>query len=72
MVRDSESAAELSLEQSELGYITDSQIADCSTLIAAGGGIRIEGVEVKGNILPEGKAYIAALFARGVHLDILT
>ena len=71
MVRDADSAAELALEQSELGYITDSQVADCSTIVATGGGIRIEGVEVKGNLLPEGKAYIAALFARGVHLDLI-
>ena len=71
MVRDADSAAELALEQSELGYITDSQIADCSTVVATGGGLRIEGVEVKGNISPEGKAYIAALFARGVHLDLI-
>ena len=71
MVRDSDSAAELALEQSELGYITDSEVADCSITIATGGGLRIEGLEVKGNIPPEGRAYIAALFARGVHLDLI-
>jgi len=72
LTRDTESAAELSAEQSELGYVTDSYKVDCSTVVATGGGLRIEGLEVKGNIPPEGKAYIAALFARGVHLDILT
>lgn len=72
LTRDAESAAELSTEQSELGYVTDSYKADCSTVVATGGGLRIEGLEVKGNIPPEGRAYIAALFARGVHIDILT
>lgn len=71
VVRDTESAAELSDEQSELGYVTDSYKADCSTIIATGGGLRIEGLEVKGDIPPEGRAYIAALFARGVHLDLI-
>ena len=72
MVRDSESAGELALEQSELGYVTDSQIADCSAIVSTGGGLRIEGLEVKGDIPPEGRAYIAALFARGVHLDLIS
>lgn len=72
LVRDAESAAELTAEQSELGYITDTYAADCSTIVATGGGLRIEGLEVKGGISREGREYIAALFARGVHLDILT
>ena len=72
LARDTESLAELSAEQTELGYVTDSYATDCSTIIATGGGLRIEGLEVKGNIPPEGKAYIAALFDRGVHIDILT
>ena len=71
MTRDAESAAELALEQSELGYVTDSYSDDCSTVVATGGGLRIEGLEVKGDIPPEGRAYIAALFARGVHLDLI-
>ena len=71
VVRDAESAAELSDEQSELGYVTDSYKADCTTILRTGGGLRIEGLEVKGDIPPEGRAYIAALFARGVHLDLI-
>ena len=71
LTRDAESAAELSAEQSELGYVTDSYKTDCSTAVATGGGLRIEGLEVKGNIPPEGRVYIAALFARGVHLDLI-
>lgn len=70
--RDAVSAAELTAEQSELGYITDLYAADCSTIISTGGGLRIEGLEVKGGISREGREYIAALFARGVHIDILT
>ena len=72
LVRDAESAAELTAEQSELGYITDTFAADCSTIVSTGGGLRIEGLEVKGAISREGREYIAALFARGVHIDILT
>ena len=71
LVRDAESAAELTAEQSELGYITDTYAADCSTIISQGGGLRIEGLEVKGDVPKEGRAYISALFARGVHLDII-
>ena len=72
LTRDPVSAAELTAEQSELGYITDTYAADCSTIVATGGGLRIEGLEVKGAISREGREYIAALFARGVHIDILT
>lgn len=72
LIRDAVSAAELTAEQSELGYITDTYAADCSTIISQGGGLRIEGLEVRGAISREGREYIAALFARGVHIDILT
>lgn len=72
LVRDSESAAELSAEQSELGYVTDSYTTDCASVVATGGGLRIEGLEVRGGLPPEGRAYIAALFARGVHLDLIS
>ena len=72
LIRDAVSAAELTAEQSELGYITDTYAADCSAIAALGGGMRIEGLEVRGDIPKEGRTYIAALFARGVHLDILT
>ena len=70
--RDAVSAAELTAEQDELGYVTDTYAADCSAIVALGGGIRIDGLEVKGGISREGRNYISALFARGVHLDILT
>ena len=71
MERDAVSAAELTAEQSELGFVTDTYAADCSAIVALGGGVRIEGLEVRGDIPKEGRAYIAALFARGVHLDII-
>ena len=58
-------------EQSELGYVTDSYKTDCSPIIAAGGGLRIEGLEIKGDIPREGKNYISSLFARGVHIDLI-
>ena len=69
--RDPESLEELETEQSELGYLTDSYKTDCSSIIAAGGGLRIEGLEIKGDIPREGKNYIASLFARGVHIDLI-
>ena len=71
MEADSESSAELTAEQTELGYITDAYASDCSTLISAGGGLRIEGLEVKGDINARGRREISALFARGVHLDLI-
>ena len=69
--RDTQSATELSTEHTELGYVTDSYTDDCTTVISGGGGLRIEGLEVKGDIPAEGRAYIAALFARGVHIDLI-
>ena len=71
LVRDSESAAALSAEQAEMGYITDMFVSDCTSLISGGGGLRIEGLEITGDMNREGKAYIQALFARGVHLDLI-
>lgn len=71
MERDAVSSAELTAEQSELGYITDTYAADCSTIISEGGGLRIEGLEIKGDVPREGREYISALFARGVHLDLI-
>ena len=71
MQADATSATEIIAEQTELGYVTDSYAVDCSQIVSAGGGLRIEGLEVKGDIPPEGRAYIAALFARGVHLDLI-
>ena len=71
MVRDGESAAELADEQSELGYVTDAFTTDAASLINAGGPLRIEGLQVDGDITPAGRANIQALFARGVHLDLI-
>ena len=71
MVRDPVSLAEIEAEQEELGYDTDTYVADCTNLISGGGPLRIEGLRVKGDIPKEGKEYIAALFARGVHIDLI-
>ena len=71
MQADPLSTADIYVDQSELGYVTDAYRTDCATVVAMGGGLRIEGLEVKGDIPPEGRAYIAALFARGVHLDLI-
>lgn len=71
LTRDAVSAAELTAEQSELGYITDTYAADCSTIISQGGGLRIEGLEMHGNYLPQLKAKISEMFAHGVHLDLI-
>ena len=72
MQRDATSKSEIEDEQDALGYVVDAYLDDCTTVITTGGGIRIEGLEVLGDLPKEGKAYISALFARGVHIDILT
>lgn len=72
MVRDPVSLAEIEVEQEELGYDTDTYVKDCSNLISGGGPLRIEGLRVKGDIPKEGKEYIASLFARGVHIDLIS
>lgn len=72
MVRDPVSLAEIEGEQAELGYDTDTYVADCTNLISGGGPLRIEGLRVKGDIPKEGKEYIAAMFARGVHIDLIS
>ena len=71
MVRDPVSLAEIEVEQEELGYDTDTYVVDCTSLISAGGPLRIEGLRVKGDIPKEGKEYIAGLFSRGVHIDLI-
>lgn len=71
MVRDPASLAEIEVEQEELGYDTDTYVVDCTNLISAGGPLRIEGLRVKGDIPKEGKEYIAGLFSRGVHIDLI-
>lgn len=71
MVRDPVSLAELEGELAELGYDTDTYVNDCTNLVSAGGPLRIEGLRIKGDIPKEGKEYIAALFSRGVHIDLI-
>lgn len=66
--RDTVSAAELTAEQSEIGYATDTILASASTVIANKGPLRIQDLQVSG-LCPEGNRYISAMFARGVHLD---
>lgn len=72
MVRDPVSLAEIEVEQEELGYDTDTYVVDCTNLISAGGPLRIEGLRVKGDIPKEGREYISSLFARGVHIDLIS
>ena len=72
MVRDPVSLAEIEVEQEELGYDTDTYVVDCTNLISAGGPLRIEGLRVRGDIPKEGKEYIAGLFSRGVHIDLIS
>lgn len=72
MDADAVSKAELEGEQGQLGYICDAYTSNAGTLIANGGGLRIEGLQIDGDISPEGKASIQALFARGVHIDIIS
>lgn len=72
MVRDPVSLAEIEVEQEELGYDTDTYVKNCTNLISGGGPLRIEGLRVKGDIPKEGKEYIASLFSRGVHIDLIS
>ena len=72
MTADAVSKAEIEAEQSELGFVTDTYAANCSTIVSQGGGLRIEGLEVKGDLSREGRDYISTLFARGVHLDLIS
>ena len=72
MVRDPVSLAEIEVEQEELGYDTDTYVVDCTNLISGGGPLRIEGLRVKGDIPKEGREYISSLFARGVHIDLIS
>lgn len=72
MVRDDVSAAELAAEQTELGYVTDTYSPDCDAFIKTGGPMRIEGLQVRGDVNREGKAYLRTLFERGVNIDVIT
>lgn len=71
MVRDPLSLGELDTEHAEIGYITDTLVTDASLFIAGGGPMRIEDLEIKGDIPKEGRNQISAMFARGVHLDLI-
>ena len=71
MVRDPLSLGELDTEHAEIGYITDTLVVDAGPFIAGGGPMRIEDLEIKGDIPKEGRNQIAAMFARGVHLDLI-
>lgn len=61
----------LAAEQSEMGYVTDVFTTNCTTVIQSGGPMRIEGLEVKGDLSKEARTYIQQMFARGVHLDLI-
>lgn len=71
MVRDPLSKGELETEQAEKGYVCDTFTTNCTPTIQSGGPVRIEGLEVKGDIPKVGRLAIAAMFARGVHLDLI-
>lgn len=71
MVRDPLSKGELETEQAEKGYVCDTYTTNCTPVIRSGGGMRIEGLEVVGDLSREARAYIQQMFARGVHLDLI-
>ena len=71
MVRDPLSKGELETEQAEKGYVCDTFTTNCTPTIQSGGPVRIEGLEVKGDIPKAGRLAIAAMFAQGVHLDLI-
>lgn len=69
---DAISRAEIDSDTSQLGYQTNIFILDCSTVINGGGGLKIEGLNIKGDVPNEGKKAISDLFERGVHLDLIS
>lgn len=71
LVRDPLSKGELETEQAERGYVCDTFTTNCTPTIQSGGPVRIEGLEVKGDIPKVGRLAIAAMFAQGVHLDLI-
>lgn len=71
MVRDPLSKGELETEQAEKGCVCDTYTTNCTTVIQSGGPMRIEGLEVKGDLSKEARTYIQQMFARGVHLDLI-
>lgn len=71
MVRDPLSMGELETEQAERGCVCDTYTTNCTTVIQSGGPMRIEGLEVKGDLSKEARTYIQQMFDRGVHLDLI-
>lgn len=66
--RDPISKAELEAEHEKLGFVTDFYCADCTTLIAAGGPMRIENLKISG-VSKEAQNYISNLFNNGIYLE---
>ena len=71
MVRDPLSKGELEAEQAEKGYVCETYATNCTPAIRSGGPMRIEGLEVVGDIPKEARTYIQQMFERGVHLDLI-
>lgn len=71
MVRDPLSKGELETEQAERGYVCDTFTTNCTPTIQSSGPMRIEGLEVVGDLSKEARTYIQQMFARGVHLDLI-
>lgn len=69
--RDPLSKGELETEQAQKGYVCDTYAVNCTPTIRSGGGMRIEGLEVVGDLPKEARTYIQQMFARGVHLDLI-
>lgn len=71
MMREPISLAEYDAEVSTVGYDTDFLAADCSSLISAGGPMKISDLQIVTDLPNEAKTYIAAIFQRGVYIDIV-
>lgn len=71
MTRDPVSLAEYDAEAATLGYDTNFLAADSSALISAGGPMKISDLQIVTDLPNEAKTYIAALFARGVNIDLI-
>ena len=52
----------------QYGYLLDIQLADCTPVIQAGGGVRIVNLNVTGDIPKQAKEYIRNRLANGVHI----
>lgn len=71
LTRDALSKGELETEQAEKGYVCDTYTTNCTPVIQNGGAMRIEGLEVVGDLPKEARTYIQQMFASGVHLDLI-